>query len=82
MTRKKALTFPDYEAAIEYLLKEKGGMIHHSDLAAYLTVSPSTAIGYLKIYAKRHNITYTHGWLFIEKEEPKDSGMSQDPNTA
>jgi len=74
MSLKKKLNFPDYEKAIEQLLEQKHGMIHHSDLAAYLMIAPSTAMGYMKIYAKKHNITYIKGWLFIEKEDQAAAG--------
>jgi hypothetical protein len=57
-----------YEKAITELLEKKNGMIHHSDLAAYLGIAPSTAIGYMRIYAIRHGIEYYKGWLFKVKE--------------
>jgi Mn-dependent DtxR family transcriptional regulator len=65
---RKKYTLDDYENAIGELLRERGGMIHHSDLSARMGVSANTAISYLRIYAKRHNLTYLQGWLMVENE--------------
>jgi Mn-dependent DtxR family transcriptional regulator len=66
---RKRYSFEDYDRAISELLQQKGGMIHHSDLSVRLGVSASTAISYLRIYAKTHNLTYQEGWLMVEQEE-------------
>jgi len=66
--RRVDIKISEYEKAITELLEKKHGMIHHSDLSAYLGIAPSTAIGYLRIYAIRHGLEYYKGWLFKLKE--------------